>query len=142
MHNSQCCRRTWMPPSSMLQRWFRVLMQHWYLSVELCCVTSWKNTIFVFTYLTSSNPRGFIFAEKVVICFVFQCFIRVAMSFNQHGITVAYHSFRYLHCTSYGFITITQAVLTIDFKASNRQILTFRGPCIMIYSYNKTNKMH
>jgi len=35
--------------------------------------------------------------------------------------------------------TLTPFRLTV---LNRHMILTFRGPCIMIYSYNKTNKMH
>jgi len=82
-------------------------MQHWYLSIELCCVTSWKNTIFMITYLSSSNPRDVIFAENVVICLVFRYVTRVAVSCDQHGTAVAYQSFGYFHCTSYVFVSIS-----------------------------------
>jgi len=111
------CHEIWCIVSSVVEElgclhllwciwWFWVLMQRWYLYIELCCVTSWKNTIFMFTYLTSPNPRGVIFAKKVVICFVFQCVTRMAMSSNQHGIAVAYQSFGYFHRTSCGLISI------------------------------------
>ena len=36
-------------------------------------------------------------------------------------------------------VTVTVTVIGRTITVSN---LTFRGPCIVIYSYNKTNEMH
>jgi len=39
-------------------------------------------------------------------------------------------------------IKISSAAYQYCYGKSDILNLTFRGPCIVIYSYNKTNKMH
>lgn len=64
-----CCHEIWCIVSSVAEElgclhllccrwWFGVLMQHWYLSIELCCVTSCKNTVFMFTYHISEQLKS------------------------------------------------------------------------------------
>ena len=146
----------------VVQQHSRKLLKMGILMPETCWVSKKKNKnskwhlvgFLFFSYHKMHGPiniwLNFLWFNLMCLKLCLMSFIRTTINspffrqltpkspcYSMHGITYCWKCISLLYFVIYLFTIFTNLE---DFSFS--QILTFRGPCIVIYSYNKTNEMH